>query len=206
MLTALVASAKDIKTVMFTTNPQMQSADCGNRIKSRLQLENGVELIKTDLKEQKVLVKYDAEKTTPCKIVAAFSKLGYTTQPVEISQNACSKEGKPNCCKARQTICKVQLNACAAKNAGCSADKECKQACPKEAKECPNAGCSADKECKQACPKEAKECPNAGCSADKECKQACPKEAKECPNAGKECPKAKAGCAAKKQGGCCNGK
>ena len=97
MLTALVASAKDIKTVMFTTNPQMQSADCGNKIKSRLQLENGVELIKTDLKEQKVMVKYDAEKTTPCKIVAAFSKLGYTTQPVEISQNACSKEGKPNC-------------------------------------------------------------------------------------------------------------
>ena len=162
MLTALVASAKDIKTVMFTTSPQMQSADCGNRIKSRLQLENGVELIKTDLKEQKVMVKYDAEKTTPCKIVAAFSKLGYTTQPVEISQNACSKEGKPNCCKARQTICKVQLNASAAKNAGCSADKECKQACPKEAKECLNAG--------------------------------------------KECPKAKAGCAAKKQGGCCNGK
>ena len=191
MLTALVASAKDIKTVMFTTNPQMQNADCGNMIKSRLQLENGVELIKTDLKEQKVMVKYDAEKTTPCKIVAAFSKLGYTTQPVEMPQNTCSKEGKPNCCKAqqgacnaRQTTCKVQLNACAAKNAGCSADKECKQACPKEAKECPNAGCSADKECKQACPKDAKECPNAG----------------------KECPKAKAGCAAKKQGGCCNGK
>lgn len=153
MLTALVASAKDIKTVMFTTNPQMQNADCGNRIKNRLQLENGVELIKTDLKEQKVMVKYDAEKTTPCKIVAAFSKLGYTTQPVEMPQNVCSKEGKPNCCKAqqgackaRQTICKVQLNACAAKNAGCSADKECKQACPKEAKECPNAG----KECPKA--------------------------------------------------------
>ena len=184
MLTALVASAKDIKTLMFTTNTQMQSADCVNSIKSRLQLENGVELIKTDLKEQKVMVKYDAEKTTPCKIVAAFSKLGYTTQPVEMPQNVCSKEGKPNCCKARQTICKVQLNACAAKNAGCSADKECKQACTKEAKECPNAGCSADKECKQTCPKEAKECPNAG----------------------KECPKAKAGCAAKKQSGCCNGK
>lgn len=155
MLTALVASAKDIKTVMFTTNPQMQSADCGNRIKNRLQLENGVELIKTDLKEQKVMVKYDAEKTTPCKIVAAFSKLGYTTQPVEISQNACSKEGKPNCCKSRQTICKVQLNACAAKNAGCSADKECKQACPKEAKACPNAG----KECPKA---------KAGCAAKKQ--------------------------------------
>lgn len=155
MLTALVASAKDIKTVMFTTNPQMQSADCGNKIKSRLQLENGVELIKTDLKEQKVMVKYDAEKTTPCKIVAAFSKLGYTTQPVEISQNACSKEGKPNCCKAQQTICKVRLNACAAKNAGCSADKECKQACPKEAKECPNAG----KECPKA---------KAGCAAKKQ--------------------------------------
>lgn len=155
MLTALVASAKDIKTVMFTTNPQMQSADCGNKIKSRLQLENGVELIKTDLKEQKVMVKYDAEKTTPCKIVAAFSKLGYTTQPVEMPQNACSKEGKPNCCKTRQTICKVRLNACAAKNAGCSADKECKQACPKEAKGCPNAG----KECPKA---------KAGCAAKKQ--------------------------------------
>ena len=191
MLTALVASAKDIKTVMFTTSPQMQSADCGNKIKSRLQLENGVELIKTDLKEQKVLVKYDAEKTTPCKIVAAFSKLGYTARPVTRPQSGCCKEGKPNCCKAqqgackaKQNTCKVELNACATKNAGCSADKECKQACPKEAKACPNAGCSADKECKQACPKEAKECPNAG----------------------KECPKAKAGCAAKKQGGCCNGK
>lgn len=162
MLTALVASAKDIKTVMFTTNPQMQSADCGNKIKSRLQLENGVELIKTDLKEQKVMVKYDAEKTTPCKIVAAFSKLGYTARPVARPQSGCCKEGKPNCCKAqqgackaKQNICKVELNACAAKNAGCSADKECKQACPKEAKECPNAG----KECPKA---------KAGCAAKKQ--------------------------------------
>lgn len=155
MLTALVATAKDIKTVVLTTTPQMHCESCENKIKGNLKFEKGVKDIETNVKEQKVTVKYDADKTTPCNIVAAFSKFGYTAQPVEMVQKGGCEEGKPECCKAQKEACTAKQDACTAKKSDCSAGGECRQACPKDAK---------------------------------------------------ECPKAKPDCAAKKQGGCCNGK
>lgn len=111
MLTALVASAKDIKTVVLTTTPQMHCESCENKIKGNLKFEKGVKDIKTNVKEQKVTVKYDADKTTPCNIVAAFSKFGYTAQPVEMAQKGCCKDSKecpkakPDCAAKKQDGC-----------------------------------------------------------------------------------------------------
>ena len=40
MMVAMVGFAKDIKTVVFTTTPQMHCAACENKIKSNLRFEN----------------------------------------------------------------------------------------------------------------------------------------------------------------------
>ena len=41
MMVAMVTFAKDIKTVVFTTTPQMHCAACENKIKSNLRFEKG---------------------------------------------------------------------------------------------------------------------------------------------------------------------
>ena len=42
MLTAIVGLAKDIKTVVVTTQPQMHCSGCENKIKGNLRFEKGV--------------------------------------------------------------------------------------------------------------------------------------------------------------------
>lgn len=74
---AMAVSAKDIKTVIFTTTPQMHCENCEKRIKENLRYEKGVKAIKTSVAEQKVYVTYDADKTTPEKLQKGFKKFGY---------------------------------------------------------------------------------------------------------------------------------
>ena len=52
---------REIKTVVFTTTPQMHCAACENKIKNNLRFEKG---IKTSVPNQTVTVKYNADKTT----------------------------------------------------------------------------------------------------------------------------------------------
>lgn len=81
--TVATAAAKDIKTVVFTTQPQMFCQNCENKVKGNLRYEKGVKDIQTSLEEQKVTVKYDADKTTPEKLQKAFSKFGYTAKQID---------------------------------------------------------------------------------------------------------------------------
>ena len=83
MLTAAVAFAKDIKTVVVTTNPQMHCASCENKIKGNLRFEKGVKKIETDIPGQKVTIQYDAEKTNVENLLKAFPKFGYKAQEVK---------------------------------------------------------------------------------------------------------------------------
>ena len=63
MLTAVVSLAKDIKTVVVTTDPQMHCENCENKIKGNLRFEKGVKTIDCNISEQRVTITYDAEKT-----------------------------------------------------------------------------------------------------------------------------------------------
>lgn len=81
--TAATVSAKDIKTVIFTTQPQMFCQNCENKVKGNLRYEKGVKEIQTSLEDQKVTVKYDADKTSPEKLQKAFSKFGYTAKQID---------------------------------------------------------------------------------------------------------------------------
>ena len=75
--------AKDIKTVVVTTQPQMHCASCENKIKGNLRFEKGVKQIECDIPKQRVTVTYDADKTTPETIIKGFEKFGYKATKVQ---------------------------------------------------------------------------------------------------------------------------
>ena len=77
LFSAVLLMAKDIRTVVFTTSPEMHCVNCENRIKSNLRFEKGVKEIVTSLKEKTVTVKYDADKTSVDNLIKGFDKIGY---------------------------------------------------------------------------------------------------------------------------------
>ena len=83
-----LADAKDIRKVVFKTNPEMHCANCENRIKNNLRFEKGVKDIQTDLKTKEVTVKYDADKTTVENLIAGFEKIKYRATLVEKKDQA----------------------------------------------------------------------------------------------------------------------
>ena len=83
MLTAVVGLAKDIKTVVVTTQPQMHYGSCENKIKGNLRFEKGVKTIDCNIPEQRVTITYDAEKTNAENIIQSFGKFGYKATEVK---------------------------------------------------------------------------------------------------------------------------
>lgn len=83
---ALSTAAKDIKTVVFTTNPQMHCENCENKIKNNVRFVKGVKSIETNVEKQTVTIKYDADKTSPDKISSGFAKIGYTVREVKTGE------------------------------------------------------------------------------------------------------------------------
>lgn len=75
--------AKDIKTVVFTTSPQMHCAACENKIKGNLRFEKGVKKIETSVPDQTVTVTYDADKTSVERLQKGFEKFGYEARPLK---------------------------------------------------------------------------------------------------------------------------
>ena len=72
----LTAGAKNIKSVVLKTQPEMVCANCENRIKS-------IKEIVTDLKNKTVTVKYDADKTNVDNIIIGFSRIDYKASVVK---------------------------------------------------------------------------------------------------------------------------
>ena len=85
---AISMFAKDIKTVVFTTLPQMHCESCENKIKGNLRFEKGIKDIATSVPDQKVTIQYDADKTTPENIIKGFAKIGYEATVVTDSVKA----------------------------------------------------------------------------------------------------------------------
>lgn len=84
---SVASFAKDIRTVVLTTAPQMHCENCENRIKSNIRFEKGIKEIVTDLKSKTVTIKYDAEKTNVKNIIAGFAKISYKASVVETPTN-----------------------------------------------------------------------------------------------------------------------
>lgn len=94
LLTASVALAKDIKTVVVTTQPQMHCENCEKKIKGNLRFEKGVKLIETNIEQQRVTITYDADKTTPAQLIKSFGKFGYKATEVKADKEETKEEKK----------------------------------------------------------------------------------------------------------------
>ena len=88
MLTAVVGMAKDIKTLVVTTLPQMHCASCENKIKGNLRFEKGVKEIQCDIEGQRVTITYDADKTNSDAIIKSFDKFGYKATEIKSEKPA----------------------------------------------------------------------------------------------------------------------
>ena len=91
LLLSLSAYAKDIKELVVTTNPPMSCQNCENKIKGNLRFEKGIKKIETNIPEQRVVIEYDADKTSPEKIEEAFEKFGYRATEIIPDENQSSE-------------------------------------------------------------------------------------------------------------------
>lgn len=91
-LTMAIGSAKDIKTVVLTTIPQMHCENCEKRIKENIRFEKGIKKIVTDVEHQTVTITYDADKTTVENIVKGFEKIKYSAREVKEDEQIVTNE------------------------------------------------------------------------------------------------------------------
>lgn len=75
--------AKDIKTVVLTTQPEMHCQNCEKKIKNNIRFEKGIKTIKTNLEKKTVTIKYDADKTNVQNIIAGFEIIKYKATEVK---------------------------------------------------------------------------------------------------------------------------
>ena len=122
----LACTAKDIKTVVLNTAPEMHCSSCENKIKSNIRFEKGVKDIVTNLADKTVTVTYDADKTDVDKIIEGFKKIDYVatiaTPKAEGAPQAEQKKG--GCCGSGGCKCgsakkPEQAKAKPAKKKGC---------------------------------------------------------------------------------------
>ncbi|NLV52032.1 MAG: heavy-metal-associated domain-containing protein [Bacteroidales bacterium] len=96
LMVSIMAMAKDIKTVVYTTTPQMHCDNCEKKIKGNLRFEKGVKKITTSVEDQTVAVEYDADKTSPEKIQKGFEKFGYKARQLKKDEKV-KKEAHSSC-------------------------------------------------------------------------------------------------------------
>lgn len=93
-----VTLAKDIKTTIFTTTPQMHCINCETKIKKNLRFIKGIKDIRTSVPDQTVTIKYDADKTTIPTILEAFKKIGYDARELKEGEKV-NADGSASKCK-----------------------------------------------------------------------------------------------------------
>ncbi|MBQ8065711.1 MAG: heavy-metal-associated domain-containing protein [Prevotella sp.] len=83
LMLSTAAIAKNIKTAVFTTVPQMHCDNCEQKIKKNVRFVKGVKEIKTSIEQQTVTVTYDADKTSPEKIIDGFKRINYSARQLK---------------------------------------------------------------------------------------------------------------------------
>ncbi|MBR1389298.1 MAG: cation transporter [Prevotella sp.] len=121
---AAVCNAKDIKTVVLNTAPEMHCSSCENKIKSNIKFEKGIKDIQTNLTDKTVTITYDADKTNVEKIIAGFKKIDYVATVAGSEAAAPQAEEKQGgCCGSGGCKCgqkKEEAEAKPAEKKGCS--------------------------------------------------------------------------------------
>lgn len=173
LLIAAVTFAKDIKTVVVTTLPQMHCESCETKIKGNLRFEKGIKSVETNIDDQAVTIQYDADKTNEEAIMKAFGKFGYQASKKEAAQKECDKKecgqkkecaghkecGEKKACGEKKDCCKDKKE-CAGEMKECAGNKECgeKKACGEKKECCGKCQHKAEGAAKADCCKDKKEC------------------------------------------------
>lgn len=79
------------KNQEITFSVAMDCQSCVQKVEKSIPFEKGVNDVKVDFEGQKVIVKYNANKTNPEALVAAFEKIKLKASPLKDSEKACSK-------------------------------------------------------------------------------------------------------------------
>lgn len=165
LIMAVVASAKDIKTVVLTTTPVMNCEKCAAKIKENLKYCKGVQEININVEHQAIAIKYDADKTNVDTFVQSLKKINYTATEKKCDGSCKQAEAAHKCsgdCKK-----KAEAEGCCKKKAegeGCCKKKaEAEGCCKKKAeaegcckKKAEGEGCKkaeGDKKCDGSCKK-----------------------------------------------------
>lgn len=147
LLVAVMANAKDIKTVVLTTNPIMHCANCEAKIKENLKFCKGIKSVETSVENQTVTIQYDADKASPETYIASLKKANY----VATEKKACagkSCDGKKSCAGEQKSCCKESgEKKCDGK---CKGEAKCEKKCEK------NGEAKCEKKCEKKCEADAK--------------------------------------------------
>ncbi len=111
-LVTLAGSAKTLKTLRVTTEPQMSCSNCENKIKKNIRFEKGVHEITTDLEGQVVTVVYDADKTNEENLVKAFDKIKYTATILGDGEAVPCNSSSGSCPPAKTGWCEQSAEKC----------------------------------------------------------------------------------------------
>jgi copper chaperone CopZ len=80
VMTAATMTAKDIRTLVLTTTPQMHCKNCENRVKNNLKTIKGIKAVETSVADQTVTIQYNAKKVSEETLINAFSGFGFTAR------------------------------------------------------------------------------------------------------------------------------
>ena len=136
LMMSVMAFAKDVKTVVFTTQPQMHCSSCEDKIKSNLRFEKGIKAIETSVENQTVTVTYDADKTTAENLQKGFEKFGYTASVVDAAAPADTTKAKKSCCCGKKAEAAAAGGCCAKKDDAAAAGGCCSKKAEGEKKSC----------------------------------------------------------------------
>ena len=142
LMMSVMAFAKDVKTVVFTTQPQMHCSSCEDKIKSNLRFEKGIKAIETSVENQTVTVTYDADKTTAENLQKGFEKFGYTASVVDAAAPADTTKEKKSCCCAKKDDAAAAGGCCSKKAEGAEKKSCC---CGKKADAAAAGSCCSKK-------------------------------------------------------------
>ena len=95
ILSATMMFAKDIRTLVLTTNPQMHCPRCEQRVVSNLKDVKGIKSVETSVADQTVTIQYNAKKTSEEKIIGAFEGSGFKVRPLAEGEKIVKEAHEP---------------------------------------------------------------------------------------------------------------
>lgn len=133
LFVAVMANAKDIKTVVLTTTPVMNCEKCAAKIKENLKYCKGIQDININVEHQAIAIKYDADKTNVNAFVQSLKKINYTATEKKCDgscKHAEAAHKAQGCCKSEKKCdgkCKSEKKA----EGCCKSEKKCDGKCKK---------------------------------------------------------------------------